>query len=142
MFKVWSKVKEVLSPGSKYLYADIGKDAIPQPKAFRYPSPAYEAFMLFLPSRSQPKYDFPLNYPKKTESLAKGYYFQRDNINKAQAALPSSSEFHGWVKLEKPNSDIYNLKKWVEKDDLPSTPKHFHPTLYKQQNAAYEDSQD
>jgi len=52
------------------LFKDITEDIFPDVGVYRNPSPG-----------SHNGYEFSLNFPEKTEHLAKGYYFQRAEMN-------------------------------------------------------------
>jgi len=109
---LWSKVKDALRPGSPYLYEDIGKSSRSSPITYRHPSPGSQIMSI----------ENALNFPKKQESLAKGYYFMRAEINKKLATDKVTKSYS----FCKPNEDWfpsikdkYNLQNYFDKDGYP-----------------------
>lgn len=114
-----------------YLYRDIAKDSIFQPtQHFRFPSPAYlsptdSCFCANFRFSSQQHPDFSLNFPQKTERLAKVYYrLDRPKYLKQEATeeIKTSQAQQSWLPFE----DTKNLNNY-DVSKLPPSPPSGKP---------------
>jgi len=124
MSRFWGRFKEILRPGSPYLFGDVGAGAIPSAK-FRFPAPGSQRE--FIPSGVE------------KEELT-GYFFQKSRQNAIDFEREISKAPN--YSLVPPVTECeMNLEKYFDKDGGPAEfiwkHRRWDTTSHKKNNPSY-----